>query len=120
MSGDQGAAFDAAAALAHLDGDAEFLRQLAWVFVEEWARHRAAIEQALAAADLVTAAGAAHAVKGSLGVFTTGPWLAGVAEVEQAALAADAGAARSAWDRLLPALDAFVAAVTRWAAAAEG
>ena len=65
----QHAAFDMAAALERVDGDAELLKELAGLFLGECPRWMAEIRQAIDQRDASKLHQAAHALKGSVGNF---------------------------------------------------
>ena len=62
-------AFDLAAALARVDGDAGLLRELAQLFLEDSERLLSAVEQAVAQRDGRSVERAAHTLKGAVGNF---------------------------------------------------
>jgi HPt (histidine-containing phosphotransfer) domain-containing protein len=59
------AAFDRAAALARLDGDEAFFKELAAIFAEECPRQLADMESALGRSDAAALQRAAHTLKGA-------------------------------------------------------
>lgn len=73
-----------------------------------------ALQVALASNDLPAAARAAHALRGSLSSFTTGPALQLAGDIERACIADDAGAARASVAALLPRLERVHAEVAEW------
>jgi CheY-like chemotaxis protein len=66
----QPAAFNMAAALERMDGDADLLKELAGLFLEELQRWMAQIRHAVAGRDAPTLQGTAHTLKGSVGNFS--------------------------------------------------
>jgi CheY-like chemotaxis protein len=65
--------FDRAAALARINGDEEFLRELAQVFLETYPSVLKQIEEALAGGDAERLAKAAHTLKGSVSHLSAKP-----------------------------------------------
>ena len=110
--------FDPTEAIARLAGDEELLRDVAGVLAEEWPRHRDLLEQELAAGEAEAVAKTAHSLKGVVGQFSGAALTAGITQVERAARAGDLAAAAAVWRAGTPAIESFVAAVARWAAAA--
>jgi HPt (histidine-containing phosphotransfer) domain-containing protein len=77
-SGDQGsagsgapdrAALDISAALDRVGGDADLLKELASIFIDDYPRQLKLIEEAIAAADWKTAEREAHGLKGAVANF---------------------------------------------------
>ncbi len=73
-----------------------------------------ALQQALAAGNLQEAGRAAHALRGSLSTFTTGPALQFAGDVERACLALDAAAANAGVNALMPRLLRIDGEVEAW------
>jgi PAS domain S-box-containing protein len=69
----------------------------------------ATMRAAIDAGDLPVLAQAAHKLKGTVGVFTTGPAMAAIADVDAAARASDIDCAREALGRLEPQVEALLA-----------
>jgi len=63
------AALDIPAALDRVGGDADLLKELASIFIEDYPRQVRLIEQAIAAADWKTAEREAHGLKGAVANF---------------------------------------------------
>jgi|SRR5579863_2125349 len=68
--------FDRAAALEHLDGDAELLAEGAGMFLEDCPAMMSAVQQAVNERDAPALMRAAHSLKGSLATFAAGPAVA--------------------------------------------
>jgi signal transduction histidine kinase/CheY-like chemotaxis protein len=68
-SGEQPAALDMAACLERVDGDAELIKELAGIFVDECPQRMAEIRQAITLRDASRLEHAAHTLKGSVGIF---------------------------------------------------
>ena len=68
-SGQADAVWDASGALAKLDGDLPFLKEMAQLFVSSCPKLVAALEVAVRAGDAVSIRKAAHAIKGNVAIF---------------------------------------------------
>jgi HPt (histidine-containing phosphotransfer) domain-containing protein len=75
------------------DGDAEFLRELVGIYLEDTPKQIAQLEQALASGDASVATRAAHTMKGSSGNFGAEALMQVAKEAELAAKAGDLAAA---------------------------
>jgi two-component system sensor histidine kinase/response regulator len=105
---------DWAAALKQVGGDAELLRDLLGVFLEELPRWLAALHEAVAEGNAATVRQLAHTVKGSLGQFGTGKAYEAATRLETLGhdgTLADADAALAGLERecslVLPMLSAY-------------
>jgi signal transduction histidine kinase/DNA-binding NarL/FixJ family response regulator len=81
-------------------GNAALLADVTDAFIADTPIALVTMRAALEAGDLPRLGQAAHKLKGTVGVFTTGPAIAAVAEVEAAARAGDIGRARQALGQL--------------------
>jgi HPt (histidine-containing phosphotransfer) domain-containing protein len=96
--------------LAHgFAGNAALLADVIDAFAAETPRALATMREAVEAGDLATLARAAHKMKGTVGVFTTGPALAAAGELETAAKASEAAHAREALVKFETHIDALSA-----------
>ncbi|HZF09393.1 MAG TPA: Hpt domain-containing protein [Thermoanaerobaculia bacterium] len=115
--------FDPTEAIARLAGDEELLRDVAGVLAEEWPRHCELLDQGFAAGDTPEVAAevarVAHSLKGVVGQFSGAALTAAITQVERAARAGDLAAAEAVWRAGIQAIESFVGAVARWAAAGE-
>jgi two-component system, sensor histidine kinase and response regulator len=83
--------------LAHgFAGNAALLADVIDAFAAETPMALSTMREAVEGGDLATLARAAHKMKGTVGVFTTGPALSAAGELETAAKASDAARAREA------------------------
>jgi CheY-like chemotaxis protein len=94
------AAFDPAAALKRVGGDAELLRELAGVFLDECPNLLAEVGRAVAARDGPRLQMAAHAIKGSAGTFSAGAAQDAAWRLEQIGRDGDWAGADAAWGAL--------------------
>lgn len=74
---------DRAAALARVGGDMDLLREVAGVFLEEYSGTLADLRKAIEAADAHKVERYAHALKGCISTFGTGPVFATALAIEQ-------------------------------------
>jgi two-component system sensor histidine kinase/response regulator len=81
--------FDRAEALARVDGDEEFLKEIAELFLAECPRYLQEIGDALHAADAGTLGRAAHTLKGAVGNFVAAPAFEAAFALERLARAGD-------------------------------
>jgi two-component system, sensor histidine kinase and response regulator len=102
------------AALGHVRGDVDLLRELATIFLEEWPGWIAAVRDGVHGHDLEQVCRTAHTIKGSLGTFAATSAHAAAEQIEQAAREKRSdvvNAAHGSLERemacLLPALKAF-------------
>ena len=109
------AGFDRAAALATVEGDCDLMGQLVRLFLEDVPRMSGMIREAVAARDAGKLRTSAHALKGSLAVFTAPAATAAAQRLEEIGRADDMATADTALaeltaeiDRLLPALSAWL------------
>lgn len=107
--------FDKSAALANLDDDGELLAELIEIFVEDCAKCRQEINQAMETSDAALLRRAAHTIKGSLDVFSANAAREAAQHVETIASESrlsDAAAAITLMDReldlLIPELQEFL------------
>jgi HPt (histidine-containing phosphotransfer) domain-containing protein len=84
---------DPEALLGRVAGDRALLRELVAIFTEDAPGMLERIAGALAADDSAAVAKAAHALKGSVGVFSAGPAAGAAAELEQLARSGELSAA---------------------------
>jgi len=92
-----GALVDADAVLASFGGNRAVLRDVIAVFLDDAPVMMKAVEDALAGGDAAALASAAHALKGSAGLFSQGPVFDGARRLEQRARGGDlSGAAEDA------------------------
>jgi PAS domain S-box-containing protein len=101
-------------ALAHVSGDVDLLRELASIFVDEWPRWLASLQDGLAGGDGPLVQRIAHTVKGSLGTFAAKAAHAAAWELESRAANGKLAEGPAALERLqrevatlLPPLAAF-------------
>ncbi|HYT92116.1 MAG TPA: response regulator [Gemmataceae bacterium] len=111
------AAFDRAAALARLDGDEAFLKELAGIFVQDCPRLLAEMEAALARSDAEALQRAAHTLKGSSYHFEAAATAAAAKQLETIGRSGDLTSAPDAYlalaraaGRLVRELEALAAA----------
>jgi len=90
-------------------GNAALLADVTDAFIADTPIALATMRDALDAGDLPLLGGAAHKMKGTVGVFTTGPAIAAVVEVEAAARANDIDRTRQALGRLESHLEELLA-----------
>ncbi|MFN0121433.1 MAG: response regulator [Blastocatellia bacterium] len=90
---------DLSAALRRAGNDEELLRELAEMFVAEYSERITAIRAAIEARDYAALAGAAHKMKGSIGVFAAGEAFAAAQSLENGARAAGAPELARAWEQ---------------------
>ena len=93
-------ACDLAAMLDRVDGDQEFLGELAAIFLHDYDGWHQQIEKGLAEQDAVGVKRAAHTLKGAAGNFLATGVVAAAQDVESAAAAADLSAAARAFRTL--------------------
>lgn len=74
---------DRAAALARVGGDMDLLREIAGVFLEEYSGTLADLRNAIEAADARKVERYAHALKGCISTFGTGPVFETALAIEQ-------------------------------------
>jgi HPt (histidine-containing phosphotransfer) domain-containing protein len=106
--------FDKSSALERVDGDADLLRELAALFLEEVPALLAAAESAVERSDGAALRQAAHSLKGSASNLSALAAAAAARQLEQMGAAHDFATARDAFavlarevERLKPALAAF-------------
>ena len=80
-----GAALDVSAALDRVGGDADLLKELACIFIEDYPRQIKLIEEAIAAADWKTVEREAHGLKGAVANFAAADAMEAARKVEFAA-----------------------------------
>jgi HPt (histidine-containing phosphotransfer) domain-containing protein len=102
------AVFDYHAALARVDGDKLFLRELAELFVQEWSDRLEAIEAALAARELTSVECSAHTLKGAACHFLAAPTVLAAQALETVAARDDIAGARSAFPALARAVECLL------------
>lgn len=105
-----GATFDRERALAGVDGDRELLAELAGLFREDCPRLLAALRAGGAAGDAEGVARAAHAIRGSVGIFGALRAATMAAALEEAPAGADVASLCDECERLLAELLEFVGA----------
>jgi len=79
------ASLDISAALDRVGGDADLLKELASIFIEDYPRQLKLIEEAIAAADWKTAEREAHGLKGAVANFGAADAMEAARKVEFAA-----------------------------------
>jgi HPt (histidine-containing phosphotransfer) domain-containing protein len=104
-------ALDYEAALGHVAGDADLLRELAGVFLAEEPGMRAAVEAALRRRDPAGLKRAAHTLKGSAGTFEARAVHEAAWSLELMGADNNLQGADEAWARLSAALDGLCAAL---------
>jgi HPt (histidine-containing phosphotransfer) domain-containing protein len=92
--------FNHAAALARVDGDEQFLCELAEMFVPEASEHLAAMETALAAEALAEMGRLAHTLKGAACHFVASPTVVAAQALETASAHEDLALASRAYREL--------------------
>ena len=105
------ATLDAGAILARLSGDRELLADIGRLFIEHCPTMVGALEGARSSGDAVALAGAAHAIKGSVGNFTDGRAFQLARDVEQRGRHGDAAAASAIVPELVEELGRVCAAL---------
>lgn len=90
------AAFDVAEAMDGIPGDLETARELAGLFIEEYANVAAKMRQGLAAGNADAVRRGAHMLKSSAGVFAAHATVAAAERLESIAAAGDLAAAAEA------------------------
>jgi HPt (histidine-containing phosphotransfer) domain-containing protein len=93
-------AYDHAAAVARLEGDEAFLRELADLFIQDCPGWLTGIEAALNGGDAAAAQRLAHTLKGAAYHFAAGPTIAAAQALEQAADGGDLTGARAMFSGL--------------------
>lgn len=88
------------AALEHLGDDEELLREVAGIFLANWPRSLANVEDALANGDFNTLSRGAHSIKSSVGNFVAHDAFDAAYRLELAAKLADAELAATELDTL--------------------
>jgi HPt (histidine-containing phosphotransfer) domain-containing protein len=114
-----GAPFDKAAALKRVSGDADLLKELAGLFLDECPKHLAEIRGALDGKDAARLARAAHTLKGSVGALSAGGAFDAARRMEEAGRQEDWALADRAWvdlDGAVGRLRSALAELTRAAA----
>ena len=106
-------AFDRAAVLERLGGDAALLDELADLLLREFVQQRATILGALESEDFDAIAAAAHALKGSIGNFGARSAQQSAEDLEIAAGEGDVVRCRSETDRLTTEVDRLLGALGR-------
>jgi two-component system sensor histidine kinase/response regulator len=99
-----------AALVERLGGDEALARQLAAIFVAECPRMMAAVRDAVSAGDALAIRRAAHALKGSVGNFTSQAPMTTALALEEAGRRGDLGAAAT----LVSSLEREVAALVEY------
>lgn len=74
--------FDITEALLRTDGDMELFQELAGIFLENYSKQLAEVENAIEKNDRNALESAAHSIKGSVGVFCAKPALEAALELE--------------------------------------
>ncbi|MEW5976631.1 MAG: response regulator [Acidobacteriota bacterium] len=97
-------AFDYAAALAGVDGDEDFLRELADLFLGDCDRLMSEIEVAIRNQDFPAVERAAHSLKGSVSNFFAKPAQQAALRLESLGRAKDLSGIDEAWSQLLEAV----------------
>jgi len=92
--------FDVAAALEHMAGDMDLLKEVAGVFLTDHPHQIEQIDAALAAGDAEAAMHAAHSLKGSVGSFAAAGAFDAANAVETAARHGDLAAGRAEFETL--------------------
>jgi two-component system, sensor histidine kinase and response regulator len=92
--------YDHATAVAHLDNDEEFLRELAEMFVLDCPSWLAGIETALAQGDIAAAQRLAHTLKGAAYHFAAPATITAALGLEELAADRDLAGARAAYPEL--------------------
>jgi HPt (histidine-containing phosphotransfer) domain-containing protein len=69
--------------MARVGGDAELLRELAVLFIEEYPVHMAALREALERGDATAVERTAHSLKGAVANFGAQPAVAAALEIEK-------------------------------------
>ncbi len=94
------AVFDQSVALSHVDGDFELLREMAALFLADYPRQMAQIEEAIASDDSQALMRAAHSLKGVVGTFAAGATHEAVRRLEMIGESGDLLDARAAYTAL--------------------
>jgi CheY-like chemotaxis protein/HPt (histidine-containing phosphotransfer) domain-containing protein len=111
---------DRSAALERVGGDAQLLRELAELFLDDCPRQQAEIRDALARGDAPKLHRAAHTLKGSAGNFRAGPAFEAAQRLESLARHGNLAGAREAADALDRELERLTPALAGLAAGPEG
>jgi PAS domain S-box-containing protein len=105
---------DVKAALEHVGGDPQLLREVAEVFLAESPAMLAAVGEAVAARDAARLKRAAHTLKGSAGTFAAPTAFEAAFRLEQMGATNNLAQAMTAWDALRQAIDHLRGVLTRY------
>jgi CheY-like chemotaxis protein len=105
---------DFQAALEHVGGDPQLLREVAEVFLAESPAMLAAVGEAVAARDAARLKRAAHTLKGSAGTFAAPVAFEAAFRLEQMGATNNLAQAVTAWDALRQAIDHLRGVLTRY------
>lgn len=114
MKADAATGLDLDALLERIHGNRPALRQLVNVMLTHLPGRIDAVERAARSGDIDALADAAHALKGSLSNFTTGPSWRGAGGIERNARAGDREAAIAPVAQLRSDVDAVIDALRGW------
>jgi CheY-like chemotaxis protein/HPt (histidine-containing phosphotransfer) domain-containing protein len=101
------AVLDRSEAMKHTNGDAELLRELTAVFLQDCPRMTEEIRTSLQAGDALKLQRAAHSLKGSVGILGGVAAFEAALRLETMARQGDLSQAESAWEALQQALEQF-------------
>jgi PAS domain S-box-containing protein len=102
---------DRAAALEHVGGDAELLRELTAVFLQDCPRMTEELREAVRSGDAATLKRAAHSIKGAVGILGGKATFEAALRLENLARQGDWSQVEPAWQALSRALERFQKAV---------
>lgn len=119
MAPDPRTGLDLDALLERIHGNRPALRQLVNVMLTHLPSRIEGVERAARGGDIEALANAAHALKGSLSNFTTGPSWQGAGAIERNARAGDLDGAIAPVAQLRNDVDAVIEALRAWQSAKE-
>jgi HPt (histidine-containing phosphotransfer) domain-containing protein len=111
---------DERAIMERVDGNRDLLREVVELFLDAYPRQQAELGAAIAGGATAEVARVAHAIKGSVAFFTSGPVVDLARSLEVKGRAGDLEAAQPTFDALAAAMERLVEALTRFAAGADG
>ncbi|MCB9738190.1 MAG: Hpt domain-containing protein [Deltaproteobacteria bacterium] len=114
MKADAATGLDLNALLERIHGNRPALRQLVNVMLTHLPGRIDGVERAARSGDIDALADAAHALKGSLSNFTTGPSWRGAGAIERSARTGDLDAAIAPVAQLRSDVDAVIEALRSW------